>query len=599
MFRKEYVTRMIREKIQHMKLSQMIFLLCLLIEIVVTCVILLAGYLIIVQYDDAVEQSMLGTLHVVSADLNLAMDDVRNMTYKLLGDSQIQRCLTQISEEAETHSALTSYHELYNSLIRYQTEYRYLGVENIELLTPAFDVSTHYMQKRALDSDKRESMIRLATAADGRMIMLAGEKEGEVLALRSIRQIVPFNLKITGTMIVHVDLDRLISRVGRTVEHSDPFMWLLDQDGRPFYRSPELRENMVPVILDAIDRAPRVLQFPEGHFYLIHGKLEQDPWCYTLLVPCEKQWMTRITAYVILILTFFGTILTTTFLARTFMRSISRQTENLLEKIERFKRKVTESTSEFKMEPPAADRNEFEILNEHFDSMAEIIDHLIREKYVNELLSKEAQLRALEAQMNPHFLYNVLQSINSRAQLANHMEITRIVEALGRFLRISLDSKTKVLTLREELNLVHDYMTIQKERFEDQLEYTENVPDELMEVRVPKMILQPLVENAIKYALESGFDDSCQITLNADSQDGMIRIRIENSGSSFPEEMLGELNPDRLEPHGFGIGLGNIHSRLRLSFGNAYGIWLSNQGMWAVCEVRIPEKNRHMEENHA
>ena len=142
-------------------------------------------------------------------------------------------------------------------------------------------------------------------------------------------------------------------------------------------------------------------------------------------------------------------------------------------------------------------------------------------------------------------------------------------------------------------------MTIQKERFEDQLEYTENVPDELMEVRVPKMILQPLVENAIKYALESGFDDSCQITLNADSQDGMIRIRIENSGSSFPEEMLGELNPDRLEPHGFGIGLGNIHSRLRLSFGNAYGIWLSNQGMWAVCEVRIPEKNRHMEENHA
>ncbi len=582
-----------------MKLRRMIFLLCLLIEIIVTCVILLAGHLIILRYDDAVEQSMLGTLKVVSADLNLAMDDIRSMTYKLLGDSQIQRHLTLVSEEIDARSAMNSYHELYSSLIRYQTEFRNLGVEDIELLTPAFDISTHYMQKTTPDAGKKELMIEQAAAADGRMIMLAGEREGEILAVRSIRQIVPFNLKITGTMLVHVNLDRLVSRIGGVSRNTDQFMWLLDQDGRPFYRSPGLTEEMVSVVLDAIDHSPKILSFPKGHCYLVHDALVQDPWCYSLLVPCEDQWRARRMAYLILVLTFFGTILATTFLGRTFMRSITRQTEDLLAKIERFKQKITESGPDSPPENIRDSRNEFELLNEHFDSMAEIIDRLIREKYVNELLSKEAQIRALESQMNPHFLYNVLQSINSRAQLANHQEITRIVEALGRFLRISLDSRTKVLTLREELNLVHDYMTIQKERFEDQLEYAESVPDELMEIRVPKMILQPLVENAVKYALENGFDDICQIVLKADCQDGMIRIRIENSGSSFPEEMLGELNPARLEPHGFGIGLRNIHNRLRLRFGDTYGIWLSNCGMWAVCEVRIPGKNGLMEEYHA
>ncbi|MBQ9008409.1 MAG: sensor histidine kinase [Clostridia bacterium] len=589
---------MIRNRFQHLKLRQMIFLLCLLIEIIVTCVILLSGHLIIRRYNDAVEQSMLGTLQVLSSNLNLAMEDVRNMTYKLLGDSQIQRHLTLVSEGTDDRSTLDSYQDLYNSLIRYQTEFRNLGVEDIELLTPAFDVSTRYMQRAAMDAEKRASMIALAANAGGRMVLVAGEQEGEILAIRSIRQVAPFNLKVTGTMLVHVSLDRLLSRVSGTVDHADSFMWLLDQDGRPFYRSPGLTEEMVPVILSAIDRAPGTVRFPEGHFYLIHGKLEQDPWYYSLLVPYEKQWQARIMAYLILALTFIGTILATSLLGNAFMSSISRQTEALLEKIERFKRKITESEPELPTDATES-RNEFELLNEHFDSMAEMIDRLIREKYVNELLSKEAQIRALEAQMNPHFLYNVLQSINSRAQLAHHLEITRIVEALGRFLRISLDSKTKVLTLREELNLVHDYITIQKERFEDQLEYTENVPDELMEIRMPKMILQPLVENAVKYALENGFDDSCQIVLKAACQDGIIRIRIENSGSSFPEEMLGELDPTRLEPHGFGIGLRNIHSRLRLSFGDDYGIWLSNHGIWAVCEVRIPEKNGHMEDGYA
>ena len=162
------------------------------------------------------------------------------------------------------------------------------------------------------------------------------------------------------------------------------------------------------------------------------------------------------------------------------------------------------------------------------------------------------------------------------------------MEALGRLLRVSLDKRSKMLPLQDELSLVGDYIAIQRQRFERQLEYTEAVPQELMHVEIPKLAIQPLVENAIKYALENGIDDYCRIEVTASVQTQSMVISVSNTGSTFPDHMLGVLNADAITSHGFGIGLSNIHRRLRLTYGDHGYLYLRNQDDSAVCELHIP-----------
>ena len=137
---------------------------------------------------------------------------------------------------------------------------------------------------------------------------------------------------------------------------------------------------------------------------------------------------------------------------------------------------------------------------------------------------------------------------------------------------------------------MHDYILIQKQRYEDQLTYAESIPEQLLEVMIPKLVIQPLIDNAIRYALERGIDDACSITVSACGTEDAVDITVSNSGSSFPEDMLGPLQPEQIRSHGLGIGLVNIYRRLQLTYGADSGLCLENTDGLAVCRLRIPRR---------
>ena len=214
--------------------------------------------------------------------------------------------------------------------------------------------------------------------------------------------------------------------------------------------------------------------------------------------------------------------------------------------------------------------------------------------YVNEILAKEAQIKALESQINPHFLYNTLESINWRAKAVNNREISLMTESLGSLLRATLSNKKSLVTLSYELNLILSYITIQQIRFEERLDYREQVPDGLKNALIPPLTLQPLVENAIHYALEE-MTETCYITILAAETDKTgkngercIRISVTNSGSSFDEDLLELLKQHKKQPSRSGIGLLNIDKRIKLLFGEDYGLSLFNQEDCAVASITIP-----------
>jgi two-component system sensor histidine kinase YesM len=233
-------------------------------------------------------------------------------------------------------------------------------------------------------------------------------------------------------------------------------------------------------------------------------------------------------------------------------------------------------------------RDEIGAIQHDFEIMTGKIDELIRENYIKQLVIKDTQMKALQAQINPHFLYNTLESINWMAKVNGQADISLMAESLGNLLRGALKAKENTVSVGEELTLLQNYINIQKIRYEERLDFRMLVDDELKKYRIPPLTLQPIVENAIVYSLEK-MNDVCLITVQFVTCDGNIKVFIKDNGPGIEPELLGRINSGEFKPRGFGIGLKNINERLKLVFGDEYGISVhSIQGTGTMVELLIP-----------
>lgn len=177
--------------------------------------------------------------------------------------------------------------------------------------------------------------------------------------------------------------------------------------------------------------------------------------------------------------------------------------------------------------------------------------------------------------------------------MVNSPEICQITTALGSLLRLSLGKTSRHFTLGQEMDLVTNYMTIQKIRYQRRLEFTTEIPKEFLDCQIPKFTIQPLLENAIRYGLEES-SDTCYISIVCRQLPGCMVLTITNTGSAFEENAMEKLMAGEIQPHGFGIGILNIHRRLQMTYGEDFGLRLYNMEdektyeECAVAEIHIP-----------
>jgi two-component system sensor histidine kinase YesM len=284
----------------------------------------------------------------------------------------------------------------------------------------------------------------------------------------------------------------------------------------------------------------------------------------------------------------FGLLFSSTvYLSMRLARSLTRPIEQLTAKMKQVE------NGEFKMADEAANvsqrTDEIGVLQKNFAIMIKKIDTLIKEDYTKQILIKDAQLKALQAQINPHFLYNTLDSINWLAKVNGQGHISAMVESLGNLMRNAISGKEPIITLEEEVQLLKDYLTIQKMRFGERLRYQLDIDREWLGLKVPKLTLQPIVENSINYGLEKTLTE-CRITVMAVSQADSLKIMVTDNGPGIPEEILEKLAQGEIKPKGSGMGLENIDHRLKLIFGEEYGLCITSElGKGATVTIRIPK----------
>ncbi|MED5020601.1 sensor histidine kinase [Paenibacillus chibensis] len=254
-------------------------------------------------------------------------------------------------------------------------------------------------------------------------------------------------------------------------------------------------------------------------------------------------------------------------------------------------------------------RDETGIMFARFRQMMDTINNLILREYRLELANKTNQLKALQAQINPHFLYNTLQSIGTLALQNNVPRIYALLSSLAKIMRYSMNNNDALVTLREEAEHVRLYLDLQKERFGEQLEFSIRLAPETLRVPMPKMILQPLVENYFKHGLDTqGQQGRLDITSRMKPQ-GILEIIIENNGESISPEALKELQRqlERQQNRGAqaewtdedGIGLHNVLMRLQLYTEHESALHVDNikpQGVRITVEIHTEAKQT--EENN-
>nr|WP_300885347.1 sensor histidine kinase [uncultured Schaedlerella sp.] len=243
----------------------------------------------------------------------------------------------------------------------------------------------------------------------------------------------------------------------------------------------------------------------------------------------------------------------------------------------------------FDLPVPVHSGDEIGFLAERFGVMNHNIKELTTRIYNEQTQKKEYELKMLQAQINPHFLYNCLDNISSLITDQKNETATAMVSHLGRYYRAILSKGRNIITIREELELIRAYLEIQLIRIPDLFTYEITVDEDILDFKILKMILQPIVENSVIHGF-AGFKNSGRIKIEGTLENQTVCILISDNGKGIPEGSRSSIfapAPTAIPKH---FGLKNIQERIRLKHGEKYGISIkSEQGQGTQIEVRFPK----------
>lgn len=236
--------------------------------------------------------------------------------------------------------------------------------------------------------------------------------------------------------------------------------------------------------------------------------------------------------------------------------------------------------------------DELGYLGRTFNKMTEKIDYLLNMIYKEKLTRKEAEIKALQAQINPHFLFNTLENINWLAQLNGVQEISDTVTALGSLMEASIGRDQKLVSLDEEINYMDNYFEIMKSRFGDRIVLMKEIEDETKEVLIPRLLVQPLLENAIYHGVENLRRNGI-ISIRTSIKDDFLEIEVEDNGVGIKEQDLLELREylkgNNKNSENKSVGLSNVDKRIKLYYGDENGLQIySKYNEYTKVIMRIP-----------
>ena len=316
-----------------------------------------------------------------------------------------------------------------------------------------------------------------------------------------------------------------------------------------------------------------VLQTVEGSPWRVVGVSYVDELVTSNL--WENFWLLALAAVAILLAALVSSIV------------ISRALSRPLKGLSRAMRQFEKSADTFTYAPVGGAR-EVQELSESFGHMVVKIQHLMETVRREEINLRKTELKALQAQINPHFLYNTLDSIAWMCEQGRNDEAVQMVNALAQLFRISISRGHELIPIRSELRHAESYLKIQKHRYKNQFSYRFDVDESCLDFLCNKITLQPIIENAIYHGINGLVDEGeIVITLRADGSD--VVFTVADNGVGMEEEQIQAILRKERSDH-TGIGIKNVNDRLKIYFGEGYGITIDSEpDVGTTVTIRMPQ----------
>jgi len=533
--------------------------------------------------DQAINTSINDTTRIVT-NLNFIIKDLEELSTFICVDGNIQRFIRSTSPD----NALANQRALLNlsDLLVTKSYISFIGIYtksgNHYLIS---EDGSNVLQEYALL--KKNAIYQTASILKGTPIWFVLNKLNPIILdnksqkLAMVRVLINTNSYTeSGFLTLCIDSKALEDLVYPSLEQNHQVIYIQDRMNQTILTN-NTSEDFKPPIINA-DNQKMFVEYNNKH--IITSQQATNGFKVTLVTDLNSIISTtRTILYNSLLVTLSLCILAlicTSYIARFLTSPINKLVKSI--------NKVKEGN--FKVKANLKYKDEIGLLGDTFDEMVDNINDLVNRVYKLDLKEKEAELKALEAQINPHFLYNTLDTIYWKALKSNDSEISETVYALSRLFRLSLNKGHSFTNIKAEEEFISNYLLIQKMRFKEALSYTISIDPNMYTYNIPKLILQPFVENAIIHGLEPSHDH-IHVNIIGNIIENKLLFVIQDNGIGMDESKLNILNSLNLHPaeKRESYGIYNILERLKLNYGNACTLTIrSSLNVGTTVEIMIP-----------
>jgi two-component system sensor histidine kinase YesM len=260
---------------------------------------------------------------------------------------------------------------------------------------------------------------------------------------------------------------------------------------------------------------------------------------------------------------------------------ISDRISRPIKQLEKYMKRVEEG--EFDIYIDVKGEDEVVRLSKAFNIMVSKIRNLMDQVIIEQEAKRKSELEALQSQINPHFLYNTLDSIVWMSENKKNEEVIKMITSLAKLFRISISRGKNIITVEQEIEHARNYLIIQKVRYKNKFEFEITAEEQVLKYKTLKLILQPLIENAIYHGIEYMVDEGT-IKISASEVDGKLLMQVSDNGLGIePEKLENLLQYETKSEAGSGVGIKNVHERIQLRFGKEYGLEVESELEEGTC----------------
>ena len=491
--------------------------------------------------EQTVKQSA-GVINELSVNLDHYFDMVENSFEYIANNSIVQAELESDEPYKSDGSELYSYYSRAGQIRRLLLQgYTSIYMNDIQLY--GYNGANHLLSNdRGINKESSEISCAMAENANGRCVYYNAVDENLIYMAKQIKDVL--TMEPLGVLRASIKISYLKKMTLTAQESLSAHIFLLDQDNNILLES--AGENMDlkdQKWVDQINGNSGNLWFNlDGKAYsLVYQTSSETGLTVVGMIPTSFLQKTARELEKTTVMLIGISILLCILLANIMARGITRPIEKTSNAMKKF------AKGDFSVRLPEGRADEIGAMNLVFNQTIEKVEKLLKQIVEMEMVNKDIEFQALQAQINPHFLYNVLDTINWMARKKGEENICRMVTAISNLMRASISNKRSMVRVKEELKYIEDYLFIQETRYGDKFTSYIEVDKELNELEIPKMVIQTLVENAVVHGVENATWD-CFLYISGEIQDDMAVFKVKDDGVGISAEKLEALLKMEEEP---------------------------------------------------